>query len=184
MPSARKRRWSIGLGQLFFYCADGLARLGARAVAACFRQDEFDADRGAAALCGSAPIQTALMKLESLDKLTGRLPWSERVAQFQSGGRYSEWLANELATVAYDREHEAPSHRYSTHPSIKERLAALESVPASRQVPAHVRLGARRRLALIAGRGHNPASASRRKPRWTYSNFCETYPMRAGWSLW
>src|SRR5438132_3300900 len=75
---------------------DALTRRAARLVATYSRQDEFAADRGAVELCGAAAIRSALARLEVLDDVLGRLPWSERLARLQPGEACTAWLVNEL----------------------------------------------------------------------------------------
>jgi tetratricopeptide (TPR) repeat protein len=96
-------------------------------IGAVFRQEEFDADRGAAELCGAANSRAVLMKVESLSRFTARMPWRERVATLQ-GHTFTPWLVNELAAVKrmdmLEVAAQAPD-RFSTHPSLRERLNAL-----------------------------------------------------------
>ena len=75
---------------------DALTRRAARHVATYSRQDEFAADRGAVELCGAAAIRSALARLEVLDEVVTRLPWSERLARLQPGEAFTAWLVNEL----------------------------------------------------------------------------------------
>jgi len=111
-----------------FRVTDTLGRSAARLVASCSRQDEFDADRGAAALCGAGAIRSSLLKLEPLGRHAARLPWNERVARLQAGEGFSEWLVGELAAADFKREEKAEAplfFKYSTHPNLADRLAAL-----------------------------------------------------------
>lgn len=114
---------------LLFRITDSLTRVAARLVAACSRQDEFDADLGAAKLCGPGPIRSSLMKLEDLARRSARLPWNERVGRLQTGEGFSKWLVVELASDEIGKTPEATSKnlffKYSTHPSMADRLAAL-----------------------------------------------------------
>src|SRR2546425_12413068 len=75
---------------------DALTRRAARHVATYSRQDEFAADRGAVELCGAAAIRSALARLEVLDEVVTRLPWSERLARLQPGEAFTAWLVREL----------------------------------------------------------------------------------------
>lgn len=116
---------------------DWLARLAMRQISAYSRQDEFEADRGAAELCGSAKIRSSLQRLTSLEEITAKLPWKERVARLQLEGGYSGWLRQELAkadTLPQKPQVELFS-KYSTHPLVRDRLAALpedhSSMPAT-----------------------------------------------------
>jgi tetratricopeptide (TPR) repeat protein len=105
-------------------------------VAAYSRQDEFEADRGAAQLCGSVVMKSALSKLEFLHRITSRLPWNERVAHLQQTSGYSQWLLQEIAQgAAAPAENSSQSlfNKYSTHPLIRDRLAAI---PADDKMPA------------------------------------------------
>jgi tetratricopeptide (TPR) repeat protein len=97
-------------------------------VAAYSRQDEFEADRGAADLCGAAIMRSALIKVESLGNVAARLPWRERVARHHSAEGFSRWLVKELATDDSTQppgDAPDPSNKYSTHPLLRDRLAAL-----------------------------------------------------------
>ena len=124
----RRAKQTFDLAEWFMEKADGLAKRGARLVAAYSRQDEFDADRGAAELCGAGPIKSSLVKLNELNRLAARLPWRERVAQMQLGQGFSQWLARELALAETmppnGTEHEV-FNNYSTHPLLRDRIAAL-----------------------------------------------------------
>lgn len=116
------------LGEWLLGGADGYARLCVRLVAAYSRQDEFEADLGAAAICGSAPLRSALLKLEPLVAKTSRIAWSERVVQLQRGNGFSAWLTEELnvsSSASPSEQAEEATDRYSTHPSLRDRLAAL-----------------------------------------------------------
>lgn len=113
--------------ELLFRCVDRLTRLAARLVAACSRQDEFDADRGAAELCGSAAIRSSLLRLEPIGNRAVRLPWNERVARLQAGEGFSRWLVEELSSSDPQPAEESKNYffKYSSHPSLADRLAAL-----------------------------------------------------------
>lgn len=120
-------------GQNFEFCewllrgADPCTRLMARLVSKYSRQDEFEADRGAAEICGSAPLHSSLVKLDLIGAKLSRISWSERVARLQQPEGFSAWLQQELAISA------APfavvpaglANPYSSHPSTRDRLAAL-----------------------------------------------------------
>jgi len=109
--------------------ADGLTRWCARLVSAYSRQDEFEADRGAAELCGSAPLRAALQRLDVLHARLERLPWNERLAQIQSAAGLGNWLVAELAdrggNEAMPEMTPDVFNHYSTHPALRDRLAAL-----------------------------------------------------------
>jgi len=125
---ARWAKQSAHVAGLLFSVVDRLVRLSTRLVAAYSRQDEFEADRGAAALCGAVTLRSALSKLESLHRITSRLPWNERVAQLQQSSGYSQWLLEEITqgTPAQAEDlSQALFNKYSTHPLIRDRLAAL-----------------------------------------------------------
>src|SRR6266581_5830809 len=107
---------------------DALTRRAARLVATYSRQDEFAADRGAVELCGAAAIRSALARLEVLDEVVTRLPWSERLARLQPGEAVTAWLVNELTGPGRGDGGESLAHAvdpYSTHPALRDRLAAL-----------------------------------------------------------
>ena len=109
--------------------ANWLAETAAESISASSRQDEFEADRGTAELCGGERARATLVKVESLSRFTARLPWRERVAQLQAHA-FHPWLVKELAEVktldSQEITAEAPS-RFSTHPSLRERLNAIPS---------------------------------------------------------
>ena len=107
---------------------DALTRRAARHVATYSRQDEFAADRGAVELCGAAAIRSALARLEVLNEVVTRLPWSERLARLQPGEAFTAWLVNELTGPGGGDGGESLAHAvdpYSTHPALRDRLAAL-----------------------------------------------------------
>src|SRR6266700_1786093 len=107
---------------------DALTRRAARHVATYSRQDEFAADRGAVELCGAAAIRSALARLEVLDEVVTRLPWSERLARLQPGEAFTAWLTSELTGSTPGPHGESLRHAvdpYSTHPALRDRLAAL-----------------------------------------------------------
>jgi Zn-dependent protease with chaperone function len=100
----------------------------ARLVATYSRQDEFEADRLAAAVSGAAAIRAALTKLEFIDGALARLPWNERLARVHAGEPFTEWIVGELAHAGDAAESELVGHSpdpFSTHPSMRDRLAAL-----------------------------------------------------------
>jgi Zn-dependent protease with chaperone function/tetratricopeptide (TPR) repeat protein len=118
---------SSNLGLFLLRVSDSLAISAARRIAAVSRQDEFDADWGAAGLCGAPMARAVLVKVESLSRFTARLPWRERVAQLQAHA-FRPWLVRELAAVKpmdmLEVAAEIPD-RFSTHPLLRERLNAL-----------------------------------------------------------
>src|SRR5262249_32951455 len=103
----RKAKQTVEPAAIIFNITDRLVRLNARLVAACSRQDEFDADRGAAALCGAGAIRSSLLKLEPLSQCASRLPWNERVARLQTGEGFSQWLVEELSSAKSNRPSES-----------------------------------------------------------------------------
>ncbi len=140
----RRAEQSFELAQMFLHAADALTRLAARLVSAYSRQDEFEADRGAAELCGAAPIRAALMKLDPLAHLTARLPWRERMAQLQLGDGFSQWLVKELAVENHVPEPAAEIpffNKYSTHPSLVDRLTALPLTPEAGELKSAPAIG-------------------------------------------
>jgi Zn-dependent protease with chaperone function len=127
----RRARQPAGMTRLLVGTADGLTRQAATWIAACSRQDEFEADLGSVELCGAGPVRLTLSKVESLARITAKLPWRERVAHIQMG-ELSQWLVSELAaaqTAVAAEEKGDVFNRYSTHPSIRDRLAALPPGP-------------------------------------------------------
>jgi len=124
----RRARRSFELGEWFLNPADRCTRLMVRLVATYSRQDEFEADRGAAQICGSSPLRSSLLKLDQLHAKAARIGWNERVAQLQQGDGFSAWLAEELTVVNDGPGDGNPVGRvdsFSTHPSTRDRLAAL-----------------------------------------------------------
>jgi predicted Zn-dependent protease len=108
--------------------SDGLTRFAARLLAAYSRQDEFEADRAGAQLFGAASMRSMLIKLELLSARLSRVPWTERVAQLEAEEGFSRWLVRELHISADKVASEIPTSAhdaYSTHPSLRDRIAAL-----------------------------------------------------------
>jgi hypothetical protein len=133
----RQRKETVEPAAVFFRAIDSLTRRAAQFVASCSRQDEFDADRGAAALCGAAAIRSSLTKLDALTEEAARIPWNERVARLQSGQGFTQWLLAELASAHFKRADEPKQKlffKYATHPSLADRLAAL---PEEAPPPGH-----------------------------------------------
>src|SRR2546429_9834918 len=113
---------------------DALTRRAARLVATYSRQDEFAADRGAVELCGAGAIRSALGRLEVLDEAASSLPWSERLARLQPGEAFTAWLVSELTGPGRGDGRESLRHAgapYSTHPAMRDRLAALPAEDGS-----------------------------------------------------
>ncbi len=124
----RRANRDVTIAPVLMWPVSRMVRLSTRFVAAYTRQLEFEADHGAAELCGSTIVKSALSKLEALTHITSRLPWPERVAQMQEAGGYSDWLLREIAhgTAQFRPDAEtARFNEYSTHPSIKDRILAL-----------------------------------------------------------
>lgn len=124
----RAAKRSSALTATLLRVSDLLTRTAARLVAAYSRQDEFEADRGAAELCGSAPLRSSLQRLEAMHEKLARMPWSERVAQLELEGSFSVWLMEELKAPVAAAAGPAAVHvrdPYSTHPTLHDRIAAL-----------------------------------------------------------
>ena len=142
----RQTKQSSGIAGAFLGPSDSLTRLGTRLAAAYSRQDEFAADLGSAQLCGSAAARSALRRVDVLARVAARLPWRDRVAQLQLEGGFSRWLAREFAEGSPRvRSDDAAEllHKYSTHPLLRDRLAALpqdSSVLPENAPPAIARL--------------------------------------------
>lgn len=137
----RLAKKNFATGAACLRCADACTRIAAKLVAAYSRQDEFEADLGAARLCGSAALRSSLGKLHSLSVGTARLGWHERMAKLQQGEGYAAWLLSELSAESSATDEpcdEVATDPYSTHPSIPDRLAALPpaDVPAPVSPPA------------------------------------------------
>jgi Zn-dependent protease with chaperone function len=123
----REKGNSPRLARVFLRASDNLAESAARHIAAYSRQEEFEADRGAAEISGTDKVRATLLKVESLARFAARLPWRERMAQLQAQ-TFSQWLVNELAAVTPLQEQEIDaqtSDRFSTHPSLRDRFRAL-----------------------------------------------------------
>jgi tetratricopeptide (TPR) repeat protein len=144
VEAGRRAKQPAEMAAAFLRPADWLGRKGARLVAACSRQDEFAADLGAAQLCGAELMRSALSRIESISRVAARLPWRERVAQLQLNEGFSQWLIRELATdhAAPVLEPKAePFNKYSTHPSMADRLAALPPATGQPASPSPPGLG-------------------------------------------
>jgi Zn-dependent protease with chaperone function len=127
----RRAKEHAHVARLLLGIADRFARVGSRLVAAYSRQEEFDADRGAAELCGTAPMRTALLRMEALGEKLSRMPLNERVAQLQQGRSFSQWLVRELSQVDGNVVSDASAlvfNKYSTHPLLRDRLANLPAI--------------------------------------------------------
>ena len=126
VSAARRAKKSSNIANFLFVIVDRLVRISTRLVATYSRQDEFEADRGAAELCGSGVMKSALLKLESLHRITSRLPWNERVAHLQQTNGYSQWLLQEIAqgaAVPAEDSSQALFNKYSTRSVPKFRFA-------------------------------------------------------------
>jgi Zn-dependent protease with chaperone function len=125
------------LARVFLRVSDSVAEAAAQRIAAYSRQEEFEADRGAAEISGAETVRGALLKVEALVKFTARLAWRERTAQLQAQ-TFSQWLVKELAVVKplplQEVAAQAPD-RFSTHPSLRDRLNALPSGPGTLAEP-------------------------------------------------
>lgn len=125
LKAAKKTSTSANI---LFSVIHRLAHLASRQVAAYSRQDEFTADAGAAELCGTEAIRSALVNAIQLPDISARLSWSERVSQLQSGEGFSRWLTDELSLR---KENPSPElwdslpDPYSTHPTLRDRIDAL-----------------------------------------------------------
>jgi Zn-dependent protease with chaperone function/tetratricopeptide (TPR) repeat protein len=121
-------------GETFLWFTSNLTSLAARLVATYSRQDEFDADRTAAQICGAGAVRSCLLKLRPIAEICERLPWRERVAQLQASGGLSQWLLGEIASASAFRANQRTVelfNEYSTHPTLNDRLAALGEAPAN-----------------------------------------------------
>lgn len=145
LANGRQKNETSEIYMLGFRLADWFARTARRQVAACLRQDEFEADAGAADLCGNAAMSSSLIRIEAASERASRLPWRDRVAQLQLGESFSDWLRQELAAPTEQGIQRAetdsnltsgtgggsglqPVDQYSTHPSLEDRLRALGNV--------------------------------------------------------
>ncbi len=106
--------------------------ISAKRVAAYSRQDEFEADLGAARVCGGAPLRSALQRVQRIAEATSRIGWPERLAQMQTPGGLGRWLAETLQS--HTAQPAGPAHEldeYATHPSDEDRFHALPETPAT-----------------------------------------------------
>jgi Zn-dependent protease with chaperone function len=116
-----------------------VAKVGGRLVASCSRYDEFLADRVAAEICGGSEVAQALLTTHVLSEPAEKLSWRERLLHLEREPGYTSWLQDQLRFVnEEDREKaeaaalEAENHNeLSTHPSLSDRILALDSIPAA-----------------------------------------------------
>lgn len=74
-----------------------------------------------------------------MDRCAARLPLNERLARLHSGAGFSQWLVAQLAVDAQSSAADAASHyasKYSTHPALPDRLAALPPDATEPQIDA------------------------------------------------
>jgi Zn-dependent protease with chaperone function len=127
-PGGKKAN-SPSLARIFLRVTDRLAEAAAQRIAAYSRQEEFEADRGAAEISGAKTVRRTLLKVQALARFSARLQWRERIAQLQAQ-TFSQWVVRELAVVKPLALQEVETHapdRFSTHPSLRDRLSALPS---------------------------------------------------------
>ena len=108
--------------------ADALTRLAARLTATYSRQLEFEADLGAAEVCGSEALRSSRLRLTRLHGELERLPWNERIARVETEPSFSQWLVSEVTRGGGAPATEPSAHApdpYSTHPTLRDRLRAL-----------------------------------------------------------
>lgn len=132
----RGELWSgFWTAQLLVRIGGLIAAAGARLYALYSRQDEFDADRSSATLCGGGTFGAALLKCALLDYRSAELSWYDCIMQSQREGSYTAWLRSKLriqdekeleklrrAAIDQDRR----SH-YSFHPTIEDRIAQVNA---------------------------------------------------------
>ncbi len=126
---SREKLPASPLRRMLLSITESLAESAAKWIAAVFRQEEFDADRGAAEICGVGRSRQTLIKIESLSRFAAQIPWRDRVAHLQTHN-IAPWLINEFAVVKpmdmLEISAQVPD-RFSTHPTLRERLNALGS---------------------------------------------------------
>jgi Zn-dependent protease with chaperone function/tetratricopeptide (TPR) repeat protein len=123
----QRARVSCVVAEIFLRGVDALTRMLSSLVATYSRQEEFAADRVSAEVCGATAARSALNKVEMLASAAQGLPWRDRIAQLQMGG-FSKWLAGELTRKDVPGLVEGGRqvfNKYSTHPRLSDRLAAL-----------------------------------------------------------
>jgi heat shock protein HtpX len=149
------------------------------------RSQEFAADRLAASLAGAEPLRRALRKIRSM----ASAPWQPRGrdwnARLHSDDDFATWLRREyenaLSAEAVEDAAgpEAPISRFSTHPPMPERLAALAEVASTTAVsiPKEPLLREPRRLAghLLEQTDATLCRLERRAERLARRWFGETY---------
>jgi len=141
VASCRQANYRSQVGELLASWFDTLTRRAARLVATYSRQNEFEADRGAAEICGGAVMRSSLMRVDAIDDVVGRLPWNERLARVELAESFSQWLAEEIDRLIDGNNGQIAAHAhdpYSTHPTLHDRLLAL---PADADEPVDDRPG-------------------------------------------
>jgi Zn-dependent protease with chaperone function/tetratricopeptide (TPR) repeat protein len=119
-----------------FRMTNHLACLTTRLLARSSRQDEYEADRGAAEMAGLVHVRSGLKKLRVVASNSCRLTWPERLARLETPSGFTPWLIGQLRTDApADRINrpEEPIDPYATHPSNQSRLDAL---PETLEIPS------------------------------------------------
>src|SRR6266566_3612338 len=89
--------------------------------------------------------ELAQARLEVLDEVVTRLPWSERLARLQPGEAFTAWLVNELTGPGGGDGGESLAHAvdpYSTHPALRDRVAAYGTLANARPPETQEQLAA------------------------------------------
>lgn len=126
--SYRRANYRSQVGELLASWFDALTRRAARLVATYSRQNEFEADRGAAGICGGAVMRSSLVRINAIDDVVARLPWNERLARVELAESFSQWLVEEIDRLVRGNSGHVAAHAhdpYSTHPTLHDRLLAL-----------------------------------------------------------
>ncbi len=138
---AKNEVWShFWTAQLLARTAAMIAAAGARMYALYSRQDEFDADRTSAELCGGNTFGEALLKSAILDSKAAEFAWHDSVMQSQREGSYTEWLRGklriqderELAKLRREAIDADRRSHYSFHPTMEDRIAQVSEEASGR----------------------------------------------------
>jgi len=119
----------------FRWFASLLAATAARLYAACARQEEFNADRMAAEICGAEAVRSGLVMIAAVSRKAQRVDWRDRLLATQQDRAFAEWLRSQLVPTDDEREEieqkiakPSSANRFDSHPSYSDRIASLPPV--------------------------------------------------------